>query len=523
MSRLPDRLARWALASLAVLVLAGAALIGPLALADPAPAGDEFADTTPPTVALAGVLRVNRHPLDTDLGQWHATSDGVVIAPGVIVTLRALTDGLTSDEDLQVIGQDHVAYAATINTSVDDDELVVLNVPGLRAARVSLAQSPLAAGDAVTAAGYSMTVQTETSGDTEVRRWTVTPNLLNGHVTADGDPLTHDVATGYGYGGGALLDRCGHVAGLLTETLEEDGQATQSAVGLERLRAVLRSAGVTPSVAPGWCAPADTVTRVRAARRQLAAADAGAAAIYRGTRGAMLLQRSLGLLGGTVLGAAIALAGLFGAGRTLLRRGDPERPQRKTGMILVFAGLILAGLGVAVDPLGGLMHPPSRMVRLTCTFDPSASSAGVNGQRPLTLSFDPINRCRGGTPQSGDLHYAVGVADPGSHTPVFIRTIRPAAAARQMGPGRPPIIETHVFSTDLTHYDIRRYALPPVLFPRVQTVFNAHNTEQTCQSPEVSDASQAGRRQLVLPYAGTPQGELVSHTAFVCRPTPGSG
>ena len=493
---------------------------GPAAVAQPAPEADEFAQTTPPAVALAGVLRVNRHPIDTDLGQWHATSDGVVVAPGVIVTLRALTDGLTEDEDLQVIGQDHIAYAATINTDVDDPDLVVLNVPGLRAARVTLAQSAVASGDAVTAAGYSMTVQTESNGESEVRRWTVTPNLLNGHVTADGDPVSHDIATGYGYGGGALLDRCGHVTGVLTETMEEQGQATHSAVGLERLRAVLRSAGVTPAVANGWCAPVDTVTRVRAARRQLAAADAGAATIWRGARGALLLQRNLGLLGGAVLGGVIILAGLFGAGRTLMGRGDPTRPQRKTGMFLVFGGLIVAGLGVGVDPVRSLMHPPSQMVRLSCTFDPSASSAGVDGQRPLTLGFDPINRCRGGTPQSGDLHYAIGVADPASRTPVFIRTIRPAAAARQMGPGRPPIVETHVFSTDLTHYDIRRYALPAVLFPNVQSVFNAHNTEQSCATPDVSETSQAARRQLILPYAATPAGTLVSHTSFRCQPAP---
>jgi hypothetical protein len=505
------RLARWAAFLMLALAPAG------LAMADPPPSGqtqtDEFAARSSPTVALASVVRINRHPLGSDPGQWHATAAGVVVAPGVVVTLRTLTNGLTSDEDLQVIGQDHMAYPATINTAASDDDIVVLNAPTLRTAPLVLSDTPVADHAPVVAAGYSMTVDTQNAG--EVRNWTVTPSLLNGQASVS-DSITHNMQTGYGYGGGALLDDCGRMAGVLSESLEEQGEPQRTAVGLDRLQALLNSAGVHPTVRPGWCAPQDLVTRVRAARTQLIDAERSAANSYAGLRGVTQLQGQLGRTIGIGLGGIAALVGALGAAITGLRQGDPARPRRKPGMVLFFVGLIVLGAGFAIDPLTGA-HSATQMVQLSCTLDEAASSRGARVDRPVNVSFDPEARCRAGTVPGGDLHYALGVSDPSSSAPVFVRTIRPAGASRQMGPGRPAIVETHVFSTDLSHYDIRRYALPSQLFPSVQRVFTAHNTEQTCNTPQVSDDSQADRRRLVLPYAVAQPEDMISHTAFRCQ------
>ena len=478
---------------------------------------DEFAERASPNIALGSVLRVNRHPQGTDVGQWRATAAGIVVAPGVVVTLRSLTDGMSGDEDLQIIGQNHLAYPATIINRGSDSELILLTAPGLPAPPTELSDTPVGDGDAVTAAGYAMTVQNETQGDQEVRRWTVAPSLLTGRVSVGDDGITHDMTTGYGYGGGALLDRCGRVSGVLIETLDEQGQSLQTAVAVDRLRSLLRAANVNPQVRAGWCAPADTIARVRAARRQIAAADGAANVNFDRERANLENQRRLALTTMIGLGGAAGALGAIGAAVSAMRKLDPARPRRKPGMTLLFSGVAILGVGVAIDPVIAMLQPPAQMVRLQCSFDQANSSEGARVDRPVTLSFDPNEGCRGGTPQSGDLHYAIGVAEPTSTTPVFIRTIRPASASRQMGPGRPSIIETHVFATDLSRYDIRRYQLPAVLYPAVQRVFSANNTQQTCRTPQVSDASQSARRRLVIPYAAEPRGVLVSHTAFRCE------
>jgi hypothetical protein len=344
-------------------------------------------------------------------------------------------------------------------------------------------------------------VLNQSNTEVGVRTWTVTPTLVTGHVTAADGSITHDMATRYGFGGGALLDGCGRVVGILTETLEEQGEATHTATTLSRLRNLLREARVTPQVRPGWCAPQEMMTRVRSARAQLAVADRNALNQVRGLLGNRVMS--------TVLAGAGGLVGLVALVLLALALARQAPPRRKLGNALIWGGVAVFCGGIVLDNFAQQSQP----ILLSCTFDPSSSSPDALLRSQQTLIFDPARGCRsgGGSAQ----HYAVGVAEPGSRIPVFIRTIRPASAASQMGPGRPTIIETHSFSTDLTRYDVRRYALPAELYEPVQTVFLRNINQQTCATPEISDRSQAARRRLVLAYAREPDA-LTNHSSFTC-------
>lgn len=194
---------RWP-AAVAGLLLAGVVVAPGLALAD---------TTIPDPLARATAVRLSGSVLRIEAARSRggfALGSGVMVGPDLVVT----NCHVTRDSAQVSVVRGGVRWRASAQLADVTHDLCLLQVPGVVAPVVPLAEADVLIGQPVTALGYSGGVDLQHSFG----------EVVDLHRLGDGSVLQTSNGFSSGASGGGLFDRDGRLVGVLTFHLRGGGQ-----------------------------------------------------------------------------------------------------------------------------------------------------------------------------------------------------------------------------------------------------------------------------------------------------------